>query len=129
MTTLVLTNFINQGSASADSLKFVRVDSTQAIKKDATFTRKAAVFNPKTAIYSVPEYRFVFRSDVPDSEGNPTGQRISCDFAIRLPVRATSDQLQEQIVSVKELINSDDFVNAVIGQLFPCEGTCSAVTG
>lgn len=124
MTKLVLTNYIKQGSASADSQKYVRVDSTQAIKKDVTFTRKAGIFNPKIGTFSVPEYRFTVRADTPNGDGLPSGQRLSTDLAIRLPVGATSAQLTEQLVTLRELVNSDEFANSVIMQIFPCEDEC-----
>lgn len=126
MTQLLVSNYIKQGSASADSQKYVRVDSTQAIKKDLTFTRKAGVFNPKINTFSVPEYRLIFRADTPNTDGLPTGQRISTDLTIRLPVSATSAQLMEQVVSLRELVNSEDFVENVILQMFPCEGECNS---
>lgn len=125
MTQLLVSNYIKQGSASADSQKYVRVDSTQAIKKDLTFTRKSGVFNPKIGTFSVPEYRLIFRADTPTAEGLPTGQRISTDLTIRLPVSATSAQLMEQVVSLRELVNSDKFAENVILQMFPCEGECT----
>lgn len=124
MTQLVLTNYIKQGSASADSQKYVRVDSTQAIKKDLTFARKSGVFNPKINTFSVPEYRLIVRADTPTSEGLPSGQRLSVDLAIRLPVAATKAQLEEQIVTLKEVVNQEGFADAVIAQMFPCEAAC-----
>lgn len=124
MTKLELSNYIKQGSASADSQKYVRVDSTQAIKKDATFVRKAGVFNAKIGTFSVPEYRFTIRADVPNQDGLPTGQRISSDLIIRLPVAATAEQLTEQLTSLRELVNNEQFVNHVIMQTFPCEVEC-----
>lgn len=125
MTQLLLSNYIKLSSASADTLKFVRVDSTQAIKKDVTFARKVGMFNARIGTYSVPEYRFTVRADIPNSDGDPSGQRLSFDAIVRLPVKATKAQLEEQLVSVKELVNSAEFADAVILQLFPCEGACT----
>lgn len=124
MTQLVLSNYIKQGSASADSQKYVRVDSTQAIKKDVTFVRKAGIFNPKIGTFSVPEYRFTVRADTPNKDNLPSGQRLSTDLAIRLPVGATVEQLNEQLATLKELVNSAEFANSVVMQIFPCEVEC-----
>lgn len=118
-------NYIKQGSDSSDSLKFVRVDSTQAIKKDLTFSRKAGNFQPRIGTFSVPEYRAIFRNDVPNPDGLPTGQRLSIDLAIRMPVAATAAQLEELIVSLKDLVNNAEFQNSVIQQIFPCEVACA----
>lgn len=124
MTYLKLDNYIKTGSASADNLKFVRVDSTQAIKKDATFTRKVSAFDPKSQMFSVPEYRAIFRNDVPADSGLPSGQRLSVDLQIRLPVAATKPQLVELLTSLRTLLAESEFDDAVIQQLFPCEGPC-----
>lgn len=122
--TLEISSYIKQGSASADNLKFVRVDSTQAIKKDAVFTRKPGVFNASINTFSVPEYRMIVRADVPTAEGLPTGQRVSADLSIRLPVAATKAQLTEALNTIRDLINQDDFDQSVVQQLFPCESEC-----
>lgn len=129
MTYLKLDNYIKTGSASADNLKFVRVDSTQAIKKDATFTRKVAAFDPKSQMFSVPEYRAIFRNDVPTDTGLPSGQRLSVDLQIRLPVAATKVQLVELLTSLRSLLAETDFDDAVVQQLFPCDSPCPVTTG
>lgn len=124
--TLAIANYIKLGSDSSDTLKFVRVDSTQAIKKDITFSRKIGIYNPKIQTFSVPEYRMIIRADVPTVEGYPSGQRISSDLSFRLPVKATAAMLEEQLTTLRELVNSEDFVNSVVQQLFPCEASCPA---
>lgn len=118
-------NYIKQGSDSSDSLKFVRIDSTQAIKKDLTFSRKAGNFQPRIGTFSVPEYRAIFRNDVPTPDGLPSGQRLSIDLSIRMPVAATAAQLSELVTSLKELVNNEGFEAAVIQQTFPCETVCA----
>lgn len=114
-------NYIKIGNVNAETVKFVRIDSTQAIKKDATFTRKAGNFNSGTGVYSVPEYGFTFRSDVPNSDGDPSGQRLSIGTSIRMPVKATSAQLDEIVADYAAFVNSSEFKNQIIQQLFPGE--------
>lgn len=122
---ITLSNYIKAGSASENSQKYIRTDSTQAIKKDVSFVRKLATYNAAMKTYSIPEYRFTVRADVPDSDGFPSGQRATFDVVVRLPVMANEATLQEMRATVIELINSDDFVDSVVKQIFPCEATCN----
>ena len=118
-------DYIKLGSTNADNVKYVRTDSTQAIKKDATFMRKAGAFNAGTGVYSVPEYGFTFRSDVPNADGDPSGQRLSAGMTIRLPVKATSAMLDEILTDFRAYVNSNEFAGNVVQQLFPCEASCT----
>lgn len=120
--TITISDYIRSGSASENSIKFVRTNSTQAIKKDLTFTRRLATFNAATKTYSIPEYRFVVRSDVADENGYPSGQRASLDVIVRLPVMADGTLLSEELTTIREIINSDSFEDSVIKQIFPSEG-------
>lgn len=120
-----LHDYIKVGSDKTEAQKYVRVDTTQAIKKDATFTRKAGQFNSAIGVYSVPEYGFTFRADVPNGDGDPSGQRLSIGTSIRLPVKATADQFDQVLTDFRSFVNDEGFKAAVIAQLFPCEGVCA----
>lgn len=113
------TNYILLGPNGPDSLKFVRSDSTQTIRKDLTFNRKSSTYNASSKTFSIPEYRFVFRNDTPNTDEMPTGQRASFDVIIRTPVGTAVSELQAQLADVKEILDDPDFIQAVIQQRFP----------
>lgn len=116
-----LHDYIKVGSDKSEAQKYVRVDSTQAIKKDATFSRKLGQFNSVIGVYSVPEYGFTFRADVPNGDGDPSGQRLSIGTSIRLPVKATAGQLEQVLTDYRTFVNAEGFEAAIIAQLFPGE--------
>lgn len=106
-------------SPSADSAKYVWDDSTQTLRQDFTVSRKAPTHNPNTKVFSVPEYRIAIRSDVPDAEGGPTGQRATVDLTLRYPVGLSAAKLAELRDDLVSVITQEDFIADAVKQLFP----------
>lgn len=111
------------GLPSADSAKYVSDTSSQTLRQDVTISRKASTFNPGTKVFSVPEYRIAFRSDVPNADDEPTGQRATVDLTLRYPVGLSAEKLAELRDDLVELISQENFVADVIKQLFPVKAS------
>lgn len=112
-------NYIFLGFPSENTMRLIRTDSTNRVRKDATFSRRLSEFQSQTKVYSVPELAATYRQDVPDTEGNPTGQRASAGYSIRVPVGAAESVIDQVIADMRADVNAADFKTRVISQLFP----------
>lgn len=107
------------GFPSENTMRLVRTDSTNRIRKDATASRKMAEFQPSTKVFSVPEITMVYRQDVPDVDGNPTGQRAMGSYTFRLPVGASEAQIDQLLADFRADVTAADFRDRLINQTFP----------
>lgn len=112
-------NYENGGMPSANSVRFISDSSTLVAREDLTISRKAPVYNSSTKQYSIPEYRLVYRKDIA-LEGVPTGQRLTVDMNIRMPIGTTQEELEKGLQDIAALTDHEDFVSYVVRQLFPC---------
>lgn len=118
-----LANYNQAGFTSANSVRFVREDDVPQQRKDITVSRKTAVPVKGSDQFSIPEYRFVIRKDA-SVDGTPTGQRLTMDLTIRVPLNSTGEELEEARAELVAFLNDPGFADAIGRQLFPVECPC-----
>lgn len=120
---IILTNYNQAGFTSPNSVRFVRSDSRPSQRKDLSVSRKESVYSSNTKVYSIPEYRSVFRSDAV-SDGVPTGQRMTIDLVVRTPLGSESDTFDEVFTDFLAFVQDPEFKDSVLRQLFPIDCNC-----
>lgn len=123
MTSIVPNYHISGSSNDGNTVMGVRDDSTLKIRLDVTYVRKSASYNPQTKVYSVPQYDVIVRRDVPDQDGNPSGQRANATASFRIPVLTPEAGIDAMLTDIRAVINDADLKEKLIKQLLPncCE--------
>lgn len=119
----LIPNYSIDSSPNGNTVVAIRDDSSVKIRLDATYSRKLASFNPQNEVYSVPEAGVTFRRDVPNGEGNPTGQKASANVSFRLPVMSSIEDLETLITDVRAYVNSEELEADILALRLP---TCCA---
>lgn len=113
------TNYEFDSTPNKDTIVAQRTNSSVKIRRDATYARKLASFNTNTQTYSVPEVSVVFRKDVANVDGNPSGQRLSGAVTWRLPVMTAGSDLDELIADIRAYVNSSDLKGDLLKVALP----------
>lgn len=114
----------NGTTNDGNTLLVVRETSTNRIRHDGTFVRKGGIYNSAQKFYSVPTVTTTFKRDVPDTDGNPVGQKAQASVDFRTPVSAQEADIDALIADVRAYVNSGDLKEYILSQIFPvcCDG-------